>query len=84
MDDDNPDENVNPNYGKGDLSKIDEETEEEQPHRIEPHRLLESPSKPGMTNLKKESIIDNLQDSINNYMDKRSGSVVDGHSNRQS
>ncbi|CAK58518.1 unnamed protein product (macronuclear) [Paramecium tetraurelia] len=74
-----PDEDNNPNFRseKGDLSKIDEETDEEQPNRIEPHRLMESPQKP-------ESVIDNIQDSINNYLEKNSSSIVDIQSNRQS
>ncbi|CAD8139223.1 unnamed protein product [Paramecium octaurelia] len=85
---DNDNENVNPNFRneKGILTKIDEETEEEQPNRIEPHRLLESPYKPGPYKFEnnQESIIDNLQDSINNYMDKRSSSIADIQSNRNS
>ncbi|CAD8144350.1 unnamed protein product [Paramecium pentaurelia] len=74
-----PEEDNNPNFRseKGDLSKIDEETDEEQPNRIEPHRLMESPQKP-------ESIIDNIQDSINNQSEIRSSSIVDNQSNRQS
>ncbi|CAD8133105.1 unnamed protein product [Paramecium octaurelia] len=87
-DNENDNENVNPNFRneKGILSKIDEETEEEQPNRIEPRRLLESPYKPGPYKFEnhQESIIDNLQDSINNYMEKRSSSIADIQSHRNS
>ncbi|CAD8053274.1 unnamed protein product [Paramecium sonneborni] len=86
--DENDSENVNPNFRneKGILSKIDEETEEEQPNRVEPHRLLESPYKSGPYKFEnnQESIIDNLQDSINNYIEKRSSSIADIQSNRNS
>ncbi|CAD8059380.1 unnamed protein product [Paramecium sonneborni] len=63
-------EDACPNFRseKGDLSKIDEETDEEQPNYIEPQRLIESPQK-------LDSILDNSQDSIGIYLEKRSSST---------